>query len=334
LDKRMLLRHLKIKDIVPEALSKGSLCWSVLIRCLLIGATLLSGSTFATPSIDIVISRKATFYQQTADAIASDISQTYPTSQIKFHYADNQDLHILDPDSLLISIGTLATEATIQKYPEQPQLCLVITSEAWKSLSINQTFKHKAVIYFNQPVERLMSLARVLAPKAYTFATLLGPTSAKYEQRLINSANTLNAQLNSQTITTNSNSLGSLTTVINDADLFLALPNDRVLIHHIAKWALLLAFKHKIPVFGFSKAYTEAGAAASIYSSHENITRQAVEWLGIYLAKPGQALGQTYDPEYFTISVNPSVVGILGLDTTSEIGLHRKVSQLIGKTKP
>ena len=87
-----------------------------------------------------------------------------------------------------------------------------------------------------------------------------------------------------------------------------------ILSRALAKWILNFSFQEKIPVIGFSAAYTEAGALVSLHSTPENIGLQAAEILsewathGVFPPRAG------IYPRYFKISVNPTVARAMGLD--------------------
>lgn len=287
------------------------------------------------PTIDILLSDDSRYYQQVAEAVINDVRTRHPGTGIILHTLDAAAPWPMSANgSLAITVGTQASIESARRFPHRPQLSLFVTNAVWGDLAKQYDLSNKAAIFIDQPAERILALAKVVAPDAKIYATALGPVSAGNWRNLTKAAQDLDVKLISRSITPDSNPLTVLTPLLKTADLFVALPDNSVINRNVAKWVLHLAFNHKIPVIGFSKAYTDAGGTASLYTSNEDISRQALEWLEDYLDNPEQPEWQTYAPSYFTISVNPAVARNLRLKKTNEEEIHRSVQQLIGKPRP
>ncbi len=289
----------------------------------------------AAATIDLLLSNDSAYYQQVADTVIAGVQLQHPGTEVNLHYADESTPWSAPAKGgLLITIGTQASIESARRFPNHPQLSLFVTSAVWTGLAKQHDLHNKAAIFVDQPAERLLALAKAVAPNAKIYATALGPLSAEKWQNLTDAALALDVKLISRSISGESNPLTVLTPLIKAADLFVAIPDNSLINRNVAKWVFHLAFKHKVPVIGFSKAYTDAGGTASLYTSNADISRQALEWLARYLANPAQATWQTSAPSYFTVSVNPSVARILKLSKSNEKELHRRVQELIEKTPP
>jgi len=66
-------------------------------------------------------------------------------------------------------------------------------------------------------------------------------------------------------------------------------------------------------VLAFSQSYVNAGATLGIYSTPEQLGREAAELAGAALAAPGTELPAPHYPRYFSVQVNQHVARSLGL---------------------
>ena len=285
----------------------------------------------ADGDVHVVVSQAASYYQQVANSLRDHVGNRHPEIDISFHTAER--LASLRPgeNSLFICIGTPANIEVTERFPRHRQLNLFITRQVWESLSGDAPTR-KAFLFVDQPIARQLALARVLAPDAEVFAAVAGPASADQLPLAEDAARAVGATLRGATLTAESNPLAVLTPLLEEADVFIPVPDSALINRNVAKWALYLAFRYKIPVIGFSQAYTDAGAAASIFTSPDDISRQAIGWLEQYFSNPAFDGWQTYPPAYFTISVNDSVLRSLGLNRPDN--LIERVAQQLRDTPP
>lgn len=260
--------------------------------------------------IRLVLSDSSPHYQQIAEDIGLYLEKFHPGVRHSRSVMGTAG-EIATTDELIIAIGTKAAEGTAEDYPDNPVLYLFITHKTWGKL--NNSRGKKAAIIIDQPTERYLQLARLIAPDARTLGTVYGPISANHQVQFQATAIELGFELVSQSVTRESNPLEVISPIFNVSDIFIALPDEALINRNLAQWALHLGFKNQIPIIGFSHSYTKAGALASIFTSPENISRQSLEWLNDYLAVNRLPAWQELSPQYFTITVNSRVMGALGL---------------------
>ncbi|TNE76121.1 MAG: hypothetical protein EP334_09005, partial [Gammaproteobacteria bacterium] len=123
------------------------------------------------------------------------------------------------------------------------------------------------------------------------------------------------------------NPVAVLRPLVQDSDVFIALPDQAILNRAIAKWILHLGFQQKVPVIGFSRAYTSAGALASIYTAPEDVGRQAGEMIAAASERDWSQPPQMQYPRYFTLSTNPAVARSLGINLPPENEIYRRIEQ-------
>ena len=286
-------------------------------------------------TVHLVVSDPSHYYREVAEAIAHHLRNQHPHVNLTRLAADNPPALDIGREDLLVSIGTRAAEAVIADYGDNPHLSLFITRSAWNRIrdGANSTAS-RAVIFIDQPLNRSLALAEIFTGKQ-RFSAVLGPVSAARKAELLSAADVAGIALRYDLIATTSNPLKVLSPLFDDSDAFIAIPDQGAINRNTARWALHLGFKKKIPVIGFSRAYTEAGAAASIYTAPGDIARQGIDWLETYLANSNAAIWQPYSPRYFSVAVNTSVASVLGLFVDDEAEIRERVQQrLEGGTLP
>lgn len=91
--------------------------------------------------------------------------------------------------------------------------------------------------------------------------------------------------------------------------IILAIPDDKIWSGNQARWLLLKAYEHKVPVIGYSQAFLKAGAMASLFIKKEQIVSCIAE-LAVHQTCKGSNKNSIYYPEY-TIEFNPSITQAL-----------------------
>jgi putative ABC transport system substrate-binding protein len=130
--------------------------------------------------------------------------------------------------------------------------------------------------------------------------------------------------IDSEDVASDSNLLDAANNLLPRVDLLLALPDSKIYKRDNIKSILVTSYRHQRPVIAFSKAFVNAGALAAIYSTPDQIARQASDLLntlpaGISQLPPAQA------PSLFAISINSAVAQSLNLDVPDEAVIRRSL---------
>ncbi len=238
---------------------------------------------------------------------------------------------------LVVTLGTRATTEFLEAYPAAPQLGLFITESSWAAHRPIQDGGSdpapKAAIFVDQPVQRYVMLAVALAPGARTLGTALGPHSRRYRDQLRAAANRHGKSLVTAQILRDDNPLHKLTPVLDKSDIFIAVPDQSLFNRTIARWALQLGFERHIPVIGFSRSYTRAGAVASVFTSPTDVIRQGGEWLNRYLDSRQPRWGGQ-PPAYYSLQFNRSVASALGRQADDLRRVVERMERLVREEAP
>lgn len=219
----------------------------------------------------------------------------------------------------IVTIGSLAADAVYQQQPPVPVLSALITQSGFTYLtnkyygSIDSALEHRvSVIYLDQPLERLYRLGKLILPGSQRIGVVASDDSA------IAAVNAFTVDLpNDETLTAvilsnNSSPIRLLNPLMQSSDFVVTLPGKKSIALSAAKWILQIGSHSRTPVIAYSKKYARSGALAAVYTSPENVVEQVIAVFkttqGLQAGSPG-----AFGPEGFSIEINATVAGVLGI---------------------
>ena len=112
---------------------------------------------------------------------------------------------------------------------------------------------------------------------------------------------------------------------VKPGDVFLALPDPRVINADTAQNVLLTSFRMRRPVVGYSAAYVRAGALAAVYSTPQQIGTQTGQIVRAILG--GSPLPAPQFPKQFSVSVNHKVARSMGLELDDDDVIRNRIAR-------
>ncbi len=312
-----------VADTSPGAARWRRACLVLFWLCL------TPGTATAGAAVTFVLSSDASHYRVVSEGLKERLRAAHPRVETATRLM-GEDLPPATGE-LFVTLGSRATLEFLAAHPGVPQLGLFVTESAWdQSTAVDELAGDapKAVIFVDQPVARYIMLAAALAPEARTLGVALGPVSGQYRDDLQAEAKRRGKALVVADLPPDGNPLRVLTPLIHSSDLFLAVPDQNLFNRNIARWALQLAFKRRIPIIGFSRSYTRAGAVASVFTSPADIIHQAGAWLENYFSPAPPAWGAR-PPEAFSLHFNRSVATALGIDAERLDDVHQRMKTMV-----
>ncbi|MGB2041537.1 MAG: ABC transporter substrate-binding protein [Porticoccaceae bacterium] len=286
-----------------------------LLLCVVLGSPVLAASPEKPRNIAFVVSKASSAYEQVVSLAESNLlEQNNQYSFVTLLQGAESDIdRALETADLIVTVGAGATQRVVSKEPSQPIIAALITDSAFSAIA-QQYYGSKAqalaaglsVICLDQPVKRSIQLSKLLVPSASNIGLMLGPASlSKFEEfeRHVTEAGLEPILVN---VNARDNPIKALEPIIKRSDVFIPVPDSRLINIATAKWILQLSYRYKVPVVAYSKAYLNAGALAAVYTSPENVAQQVSE----LIAKHG---GETFDsgaahmPAYFSVEFNTNV---------------------------
>lgn len=199
-----------------------------------------------------------------------------------------------------------------------------LTQELARASVSPRTLGQLRVIVLDQPLSRYVSLIQHALPRAERVAVLLG----KQDEHLLGELKAVQRQheqaglgprLTWQRVSNPDEFMARLQTVLQGADVLLALPSPGIHNRSTVQPLLLTTYRQGIPVVAYSAAYAQAGALLALHSTPEQLARQAIELIRQSETNAGKPRSSTRTaprilaPRYFSVALNAAVARSLGL---------------------
>lgn len=238
---------------------------------------------------------------------------------------------------VIVPIGTGAAQAISTVPAGTAILNILTTKEAYEAVWADDTGRRGntlSAIYLEQPIARQIRFIQLALPRHKRCGVILGKRSLHLMDDLGVAAESSRLLLTAVDLSAARKPIDGIKDVLGTNDVILAVPDAEALTPNIAKWLLYMAYQKEIPVIGFSKAFVDAGALGAIFTTPEQIGRQAAE---IVLRAVLQArdkrdvvwkLPPPQYPVYFNVEINDSVARSLKLILHSDQHLAQSLIQL------
>lgn len=282
----------------------------------------------AADRVEVVLSGPGDLYTRLADSLQGRLSRDAGTRGLRLTRVQAGDARA-DTD-LSVAVGMKACEAVVNAPHIQPVLCVLVPRAGFRGLVPATNGGQLSAIYLDQPFARQFALARVLLPDARRAGLLTGPELSPEVEGIRRAARAAGFVPDLESVKDDREAAPSIRRLVTDNELILAVYESDVLTPSVAKWLLYLTYQGRIPVVGFSKAYTDAGAVASVFSTPEQIGRQAAEAVIAWLRDGNGSLGPAAYPRYYDIAVNRGVADALRIQLPPARDLEQRVARLSG----
>ena len=294
----------------------------------LIGAWLaLATAPAAAARVAVVLSDDTTPYQEVYQVIRAYLDDT--PHEVTRLYAGSLSVAPLNEARLVVAVGVRAAD-TLAALETRPPVLAVLVPRAWYLKTGGGRLgaggrRVASAIYLDQPFERQARLIRLALPDVQRVGVLLGADQDGLAGELGEILLTQNLGLLHQTLTADERLIGPLEQVLSRADVLLAIPDPLVFNRNTAQSLFLTSYRYRVPVLGYSRSLTRAGALLSLHSSPAQIGRQTAEWIASALRGPEVRLPPPAHPAYASVSVNDQVARSLGLSLPPEDELEKRL---------
>lgn len=235
---------------------------------------------------------------------------------------------VFRPDELVIAFGVEGAKGAARLDSRIPVLGIFVPKKAFDAILPLRNSGKFSAIFIDQPLERQMMLARLAFSKSRHVGVLLGPNSSGELPSLQKAASVSGIELSAVTISSRSEMFSALELLLKKSDVMLAVPDPLVFNSDTISGILLSAYRHNIPLIGFSPSYVRAGALAALYSSVEQVGWQTAEAVSEF-SRTG-VLPQPEYPVYFTVGINKYVARSMGIEIQDEATFEEKLSHTEG----
>lgn len=291
---------------------------------LLFAFLLLGAPAALAASVLVLLSEPGGAYAEFADALKAERVARGGYSITVLPRADFSAA-ALESYQLVVAVGASALSTLVQSEVKVPVLSTLVPKAAYEAL-VAADLRRWSAVHIDQPFTRQIALIRLALPEVRRIGVVADADTPQRLQPLRDAMNGTPLQLVSASFTGEASLFSLLTQVLEQSQLFLALPDPRVHNAGSVRNLLLTSFRVRIPVVGFSAAYVRAGAVMSLYSTPEQMARQATDVI------IGWTLERSWPParfpRHFSVSVNTHVARSLGLRLAEAEALRDQLVQL------
>ncbi|RDH84436.1 MAG: hypothetical protein DIZ80_02865 [endosymbiont of Galathealinum brachiosum] len=219
----------------------------------------------------------------------------------------------INQHQLLISIGSNTTKKLLEAEINKPILSALVPRHIANSLKeAYPEKKNWSSLLIDQPVERQFHLISAIFGPHKNTGILVGPYTDDLKKALTKASTKLEQHIQTDKIESSDQLSASLKALSYSVDLLLTLPDPVIYNKSTIRGILLLAYRNKLPIIGFSQAYVKAGAIAAIYSKPEQVSNQLTNIIEYFFTK--HSFEQpVYYPEKFSVALNKNIARSLGI---------------------
>ena len=295
------------------------------------------GSILAAPGdarVVLLLSEEGGAYGEVADSFIArtkQLAKKIPDIEVvRVDDAHLDQWHGAGAPQFAVTVGTRAAQVLFDAKAGVPTLRVLIARNAHETLQLKAKETGiktaAAAIYLEQPWDRQLDFVRRLLPKAQHLGAILGPASQHDAAEITSTSMHYSITPLLRVLAAQDDAGAIFKDIAEQSEVMLAVPDPAVLTPNSAKWLLFTAYQRGIPVIGFSKAYVSAGALGAVFSTPDQLGKQAAEIAVNALQDAAVDLGSAVYPKYFSVAINRSVARSLRLETPDDVELLRKLN--------
>ena len=224
-----------------------------------------------------------------------------------------------DPDELVVTLDRATLSEIRANRPDQPVLSLFTQSHAIEAI-IKDRDRFSA-LYSDPPLMRQARLGQLIIPRANTVAILASPEKAGRYSELRTQLREIGLASRVFVIPSQDELIRHLARALSYGDFLLGTPDPDIFNRQTVKPLLLTSYRSNRLVIGPSRAFVNAGAVASTYTSASDQVREAASMIRHWLNH--QELVSPRYPEHYDVAVNEQVARSMDLLVPPESELRK-----------
>ena len=248
---------------------------SLLAFCLAAWLACLPPPAAAEARITVVLSEAAATYQTVADAFIAALGGRHAAQVVSLDGLRDGELAALQAGTgLIVPVGSRAMRA-VYDAPEAaaPILTLLVPRAASRALGYADA--RDSAVYIDQPPGRTLAFTRMVLPRARRIGIVMSVGEAAASLRAYTAeAARLRLEAVAETVAEPQEVPRALQRLLPQVDALLLVPDSLVVNENTVRHILIASYRQKVPVIGFSRGLTHAGAVASLASSPEGVGRE------------------------------------------------------------
>lgn len=270
------------------------------VRVCLLALLAMVSPAFAAKTVTLVLSQDAPVYHSFAAAFRLSLASHDRTTSVLVISNDKFQADEPPATDMLVAVGYEAAEALGQRNLQPPLLITMVPREGLQPLLTMQP--NARGLYVDQPPARYLSLVRAALPRARRIGILTGPDGGATARELRHVAHKMHLEVHVETVTSTNSLHTALQHIITHSDVLLTIPDATIFNRQSIPGIIMSAYRHNVPVVGFSPAYIDAGALVALYSTPEQLARQSADICHKVLS--GSSASTLNFPMQYTIGIN------------------------------
>lgn len=288
----------------------------VAILATLVLCLMTYGSRAAPPVVWIALSDNGGVYAEAAEALRADFERHQP-GRVEWRIAHHSQFRSAKPKpQWVVAVGAAAQRAMQDLFDDDPTppplLAILVPRLAYERIADPAHTRSglQSAVFLDQPPARQMELIRLAIPSLRSLGVLLGAESKAQAPVLERAARERGIQLVASQVAQDG-LFPTLQGLLPQVEALLAVPDPMVFNGQTAANILAATYRRRLPLIGFSPAYTRAGALVSLHSTPAQVGERGGELLR--QAYVGRTLPPPQWPREFVVTVNADVARSLGL---------------------
>ena len=288
---------------------------SILSRiALLLALVLASGRLFANPAVLIFAPEQKVASQEFVDALLGALERTAPALAVK--QVQSLPEGTGDASTLIVAVGSQAFQTGLQQAKSSRVIAVLVPRSGYEKILQSFSGRQSSAVFLDQTEERQLALISLLPGPPGNVGVIRASSDAPAVRRLRASAQKFRLKLTEASVTAEHDLAQAVQSLIGESDVILATPDPAVFNPQTIQSILLSSYRARIPLIGFSPAYTKAGALLSVHSSVRQLADQTAEMVRQTML--GNGLPSPQSPQNFEVSINRQVARSMGIELPTE----------------
>jgi ABC-type uncharacterized transport system substrate-binding protein len=278
----------------------------------------------------VVLSDPGGAYAETAALLRAELSP-----RVDLRIVARQDLPPAESrPQLIVTLGATALREVLERSLADPALARVpvlaaLLPRASYEALVSRPRPGLSAIFLDQPVGRYLDLLQLAMPERRRVGVVLGPESASLAPALAKAAAARGLRLVTTQMAGDAAEIyPALMEVLADADVLLALPDNKVFNAGTLQNILITTYRQRIPMVAFAAGYVTAGATLALHVQPAQAGQQVVATVRGFLA--GRGLPPPQLAADFSVAVNERVARSLGVAAGDPAALAEALRRLEG----
>lgn len=291
------------------------------IRLAILFVLLLSaGAVHAAPLVNLLVADPKAANVEFVSAFRKAMARLAPAVEVR----ESEAVDETPAARLVVAVGSQSFQQAIQKSSRGPVVAALLPRYAYERIlqQAGATVATSAV-FLDQPEDRQLAMLSLLPGPPDTIGIFRSATNVLSLPRLRAGAAKYRLKLREEAVLAENELASAIQNLSAHADVILATPDPAIFSSQTIPGILLSAYRARVPLVGFSPAYTRAGALVSMHSSVAQLAEQTAEMARQVVA--GGSVPAPQVPSDFEVSINRQVARSMGIELPTEAVLVDRI---------